>query len=71
MNFLGQRKSGHLCISLLFAELGDISHKNIFWGDLKSAVWWYQNVLQTHTDFAKGFQKNLKRIKKITSFSFF
>lgn len=71
MNFLGQRKSGYLCISLLFAELGDVSRKNTFRGDLKSAVWWYQNVLLIHTDFAKGFPKKSEKDKENYQFQGF
>lgn len=70
MDFLGQQKSGYLCVSVLFSELGDVSRKNAFLGDLASAAWWHWSVLQTHTDFCKGFSENLKRIMKITSFSF-
>lgn len=53
---LGQPKSGCLCVSALFRALGDVPRKNTFWGDMKSALWWYQDVLQIDTDLAEGFK---------------
>lgn len=45
--------------------------KMLFWEDLKSAVCWYQTVLQINADFAKSLQKKSEKDKENYQFHLF
>lgn len=71
MNFLGQRKPGYLCISLLLAELGDGCRKNAFLGRLEKCSLLVPDCFANKCRFCKEFAKRSEKDKENYRFHLF